>query len=203
MLIFQKIYLVIYYGVTALIVATIVLMILRLILNYTDVNPFTWLAMNVRRLSDPLINPVRRRLAGFGVDPKIAPLITILLVILVGWFALQLAANILSTLTGTLLAAQLGAFVAVIGYVLYGLLGFYALLIFVRVICSWGMVSYANPVMRFLVNATDPLLVPLQRIVPPLGMVDISAIVAFLIVWLLQQAVAGTLLRGFRLNFFG
>jgi YggT family protein len=203
MLIFQKIYLAIYYGVTALIVATIVLMILRLILNYTNVNPFTWPAMNARRLSDPLINPVRRRLVGFGIDQKIAPLITILLVILVGWLALQLAASILSTLMGAWLAAQLGAFVAVIGYVLYGLLGFYALLIFVRVIFSWGTVSYANPVMRFLVNTTDPLLVPLRRIVPPLGMVDISALVAFLIVWLFQQAVAGTLLRGFRLNFFG
>jgi YggT family protein len=185
------------------IVATIVLMILRLILNYADLNPFTWFAMTVRRLSDPLVNPVRRALAGFGGEPKLAPLITILLVILVGWFAVQLAASILSTLAGILLAIQLGAFVAIIGYALYGLLGVYSLLIFIRIIFSWGMLSYANPVMRFLVNATDPLLVPLRRMIPPLGMMDISPIVAFIILWLFQAAIAGTLLRGFRLQFFG
>ena len=203
MLIIQQIYIFIAYGVTAVIVATIVLMLLRLIFNYADVNPFTWPAMTVRRLSDPLVNPVRRALVGFGVEPKLAPLITILLVILVGWFAVQLAASILNTLAGILLATQQGAFVAIIGYVLYGLLGFYTLLIFIRIIFSWGMVSYANPVMRFLINATDPLLVPLRRMIPPLGMIDISPIVAFIILWLFQAAIAGTLLRSFPLQFFG
>jgi YggT family protein len=203
MLVIEKIYLFIAYGVSAVIIATIVLMLLRLLLNYADVNPFTWPAMAVRRLSDPLVSPVRRALAGFGVEPKLAPLITILLVILVGWFAVQLASSFLNTLAGILLAAQMGAFMAVIGYALYGLLGVYSLLIFFRIIFSWGMVSYANPVMRFLVNATDPLLVPLRRMIPPLGMLDISPIVAFIILWLFQAAIAGTLLRGFRLQFFG
>jgi YggT family protein len=203
MLIIKQIYQLIAYGVTAVIVAIIVLMLLRLILNYFDVNPFTWLAMMVRRLSDPLVNPVRRALAGFGVDPKIAPLITILLVILVGWFAIQLASSIFNTLAGILFATQKGAFVAVLGYALYGLLGIYSLLIFIRIIFSWGTVSYANPVMRFLVNATDPLLVPLRRMIPPLGMMDISPIVAFIILWLFQSAIAGTLLRDFPLQFFG
>jgi YggT family protein len=100
----------------------------------------------------------------------------------------------LNTLAGILLATKQGAFVAAIGHVLYGLLGFYALLIFIRIIFSWGMVSYANPVMRFLINATDPLLVPLRRMIPPLGMIDISPIVAFIILWLFQAAIAGTLL---------
>lgn len=203
MLIIGKIYLFITYGVTAVIVATIVLMILRLILNFADMNPFTWLSMNVRRLSDPLVNPVRRFLAGFGVEQKIAPLITILLVILVGWFAVKLAASILSMLAGILVAAQVGAFVAVIGYLLYGLLSVYSLLIFFRIIFGWGMISYANPVMRFLVNATDPILVPLRRMIPPLGMMDISPIVAFIILWLFQAAIAGTLLRGFNPELFG
>jgi YggT family protein len=49
--------------------------------------------------------------------------------------------------------------------------------------------------MRFLVNATEPLLGPLRRIVPPLGMMDVSPMVAFLIIWLFQQAIAGTLMR--------
>ena len=202
MLIFQQIYLVILYCVTAVIVATVVLMILRLILNYADINPFTWLAMTVRRLSDPLVEPVRRQLVAFGVEPKYAPLITILLVILVGWFAVQLAASVFNTLAGIMFAVRSNALVAVLGYALYGLLGIYTLLIFIRIIFSWGMIGYRNPVMRFLVNATDPMLVPMRRIVPRLGMIDISPIVAFIILWLFQAAIAGTLLQGYPLRFF-
>lgn len=203
MLVIHSIYLFIAYGITALIIATIVLMLLRLLMNYADVNPFNSSAMMVRRLSDPLVNPVRRSLASFGVEPKIAPLITILLVILVGWFAVQLAASVLNMVAGVILAISRGSVVAVIGYLLYGLLAFYSLLIFIRIIFSWGMVSYANPLMRFLVNATDPLLVPLRRMVPPLGIFDLSAIVAFILIWLFQQAVAGTLLMGWPIRIIG
>jgi YggT family protein len=57
--------------------------------------------------------------------------------------------------------------------------------------------------MRFLINTTEPLLGPLRRTVPPVGMFDISPIVAFIILWLFQAAIAGTLLRGMPVMFFG
>jgi YggT family protein len=57
--------------------------------------------------------------------------------------------------------------------------------------------------MRFLVNVTEPLLGPLRRIIPPLGMIDISPIVAFFIIWLFQGAVQGTLLHNRPVLFMG
>ncbi|MBC7911639.1 MAG: YggT family protein [Pyrinomonadaceae bacterium] len=197
------IYLFIKYLIVIAIIFVIALMLVRLIMNSMDVNPFTWVAITIRRLSDPLVNPVRRALMGFGAQAKYAPLVTILLAILLGYFAFMLATGVLNTLTGVLLAATSGAIIAVIGYLLYGLLALYSLLIFIRIIFSWGQVSHRNRLMRFLVNATDPLLVPLRRMIPPLGVFDISPIVAFIIIWLFQAAVAGTLLRGARLSFFG
>jgi len=74
-------------------------------------------------------------------------------------------------------------------------------MIFVRIILSWGMMGYGNRWMRFLINATEPLLGPLRRMIPPLGMFDISPIVAFVVVWILQAAVAGTLLQGQQVQF--
>jgi YggT family protein len=190
------------WAVISVIVAVVVLMLLRLLANQADLNPFGWSSLTIRRLTDPLISPVRRALMGFGVDPKYAPLVTILLAILLGWFALQLVSSIANTLAGILFSLQEHAVVPIVGYVLYGLLGFYTLLIFIRIIFSWGMISYSNRVMRFLVNATEPMLGPLRRIVPPLGTFDISPIVAFIILWLFQAAIAGTLLRGMPLRFF-
>lgn len=176
--------------------AVMALMIVRVIVDAADLNPFGWMHRTVRRLSDGFVMPVRGALRGFGADPKFAPLVVILLVILLGFFSLQLIGTILGTIAGILLSVETGSFVSVVGYILYGLISIYILLIFIRIVFSWGGISYTNRIMRFLVDTTEPLLGPLRRIIPPLGMMDISPIVAFFILWLFQAAIAGTLLRG-------
>ena len=202
MLILRKIYWFVNWAVIGCIVAIIVLVLLRLLANKADLNPFAWSSLTIRRLTDPFIGPVRRALMGFGVDPKYAPLVTILMAVLVGWFALQLVASITNTLAGIMVSLNNGAGVAVIGYILYGLVSLYVLLIFIRIVFSWGMASYSNRLMRFLVNTTEPMLGPLRRVVPLVGAFDISPIVAFIILWLLQSAIAGTLLKGMPIQFF-
>ncbi len=202
MIILGRIYWFINWAVIAVILTVIVLTLLRLIANQADLNPFGWSSLTIRRLTDPFIMPVRRGLINLGVEPKYAPLVTILLAVLLGLFSLQLVSSMANTLAGILTSLREHAIVPVIGYVLYGLISFYILLIFIRIVFSWGMVSYTNRVMRLLVNATEPLLGPLRRIVPPLGTFDISPLVAFIILWLFQAAIAGTLLRGWQLVFF-
>ena len=189
-------------AVVAVIVAVLLLIVLRLIADSANLNPFAWSSRTIRRLTDPLIGPVRRALVGFGVDPKYAPLVAILLAILLGWFSLQLVASLVNTIAGILHSLDRNAVVPIIGYILYGLLSFYSLLIFIRIVFSWVMVSHTNRLMRFLVNATEPLLRPLRRTIPRIGAFDISPIFAFVIVWLLQMAVAGTLLKGWPILFF-
>ena len=190
------------WAVIAAIAVIIVLVLLRVIANQADLNPFGWSSLTIRRLTDPFIAPIRRALMGFGVDPKYAPLVTILLAILLGWFALQLVSSVVNTLAGILVSLRNHAVVPIIGYVLYGMVSLYILLIFIRIIFSWGMASYSNRVMRFLVNATEPMLGPLRRMVPLVGTFDISPIVAFIILWLLQSAIAGTLLQGMPIQYF-
>jgi len=70
--------------------------------------------------------------------------------------------------------------VGIIGYLLFGALGLYTLAIFVRIIFSWVGMSYANRFMRLIVRLTEPLLRPLQRMIPRVGMFDISPLIAFL-----------------------
>ena len=183
-------------AIMVIIAAAIVLMIVRLIADAMDLNPFGWASRTIRRLTDGLVIPVRSGLRGFGMDPKFAPLVVILIVILLGYFVIQLVGTIANTLAGVLDSIQTGAVFMVLGFILHGLLSIYLLLIIIRIIFSWGMVSYTNRVMKFLVDVTEPLLGPLRRMIPPLGWLDISPLVAIIIIWLFQAAVAGTLLRG-------
>ena len=192
-------------GVTAIIVAAIVLILLRSLFKYLDVNPFSWSAITVKRLTDPVILPVRRVLIAMRVDPIAAPLIAIVVFILVGFFAVQVSGSFLNTIAGIFVALTSGRIAspaAIIGYLLYGLLGIYTMVILARIVCSWFGVGYGNRAARFLILSTEPLLAPLRRTIPPVGMFDISAIIAFVIIWLLQTAVAGTLLRGWQVRFF-
>src|SRR6185369_6457881 len=194
MLIFDRIVEFISNGINVLIVVVIALMILRLIADGMDLNPFGWTSRTVRRLSDGLVIPVRGGLRGFGVDPKFAPLVVILITILLGLFVAQLVGAVAWTVSGVIVSVRSGSVFRLLGFIISGLISIYILLITIRVIFSWGMLSYTNRLMRFLVDVTEPLLGPLRRIIPRLGWMDISPLVAILILWLFQSAVAGTLL---------
>lgn len=195
-LIIERSLLFLQWAVIAVIVAVFVLMVLSLIVTAADLNPFSWVSRTVRRLSDPFIMPVRRGLMGVGVDPKFAALVVILISILLGWFFLQLSEGVGATVAGLIISIKRANAIAALGHIISGALSIYTLLIFMRIVFSWGMVSYSNRLMRFLVNTTEPLLGPLRRTIPPLGMIDISPIFAFIILWLLKAAVQGTLLSG-------
>lgn len=182
--------------------AVILLMIVRLITDAMDLNPFAWTSRTVRRLSDGFVTPMRGGLRGIGVDPKFAPLIVILVSVLVGFFVLQSVTSTAVTVAGLVESVRVGAFIWVLGFILYGLLSIYSMLIFVRVILSVAMLSYSYRIMRFLFDVTEPLLGPLRRAVPTIGRFDVSPMVALLIVWVCQAAVVGTLLRGARFYTF-
>jgi YggT family protein len=181
--------------VTTVIVLVVALVILRVIADAANLNYFGWTYVTIRRLTDPLIIPVRGALRGFRVDPKYAPLVSILIALLLGWLSVRLVDALLVTIAGVMTAIQQHAVARIIGHLLYGFLTVYLLLIFTRIVFSWVMLSYSNRVMRFLFITTEPLLGPLRRRIRPVGMFDISAFIAFIIIWVLQMAIAGTLLR--------
>ena len=183
-------------GIEVVIVAVIVLMAVRLIADAMDLNPFGWSSRTVRRLSDGFVIPVRGGLRRFGIDVKFAPIVVLLIGILLGWFVYQLVTAVAQTLVGVLASAQSGSVFRLVGFIISGLISIYILFIVIRIVFSWGMLSYRNRVMRFLVDVTEPLLGPLRRMIPPLGWLDISPLVAILILMLFQQAVSGILLSG-------
>jgi YggT family protein len=194
MAILNLIGLIVYYLIVAVIMGVIVLVLLRAAVDYADLNPFAWTKLTVRRYSDPLVNPVRRGLMRWGLDQRFAPLVTILIAILVGWFLWKLIGAVLSTISGIMMSVLIGAPLMLVGYILFGILAVYSLLIAMRIVFSWGM-NYGSRLMRFLILVTEPLLGPARRMIPSVGMMDISPIIVILLLWLLQSAVAELLIR--------
>jgi YggT family protein len=183
--------------IIAVVMIVVILMTLRLIFNYADPNPFGAVgrfSYQLRKFTDRMVQPSAMILARLGMNTKIAPLITILGFCIFGYFTLQLIGNVLFTIDGVGTSAASGNLVRLVGFLLYGFLGVYSLLIVMRIVFSWFM-SWTNPLLRFLMRLTDPILEPFRRLIPPLGMFDISPIIVLFILGFLQTAVAGVLLR--------
>jgi YggT family protein len=74
----------------------------------------------------------------------------------------------------------------------------YSLIIFLYVLSSWIPLPYnrsLNRVRRFLADACDPYLRLFRRVLPPLGGIDLSPIIAVLVLWLGDRAVYEVLSR--------
>jgi YggT family protein len=61
--------------------------------------------------------------------------------------------------------------------------------ILIRVILSWFPVDPSNPLIRILWDITEPVLAPFRRVIPRIGMFDLSPIAAFLVISLLAQSI--------------
>ena len=73
-------------------------------------------------------------------------------------------------------------FINLLGMVLYiAILG--------RVIISWLNLSSENPIVVILNQITEPILGPIRRLLPRMGMLDLSPIVAILLIGLIQRVL--------------
>ena len=67
--------------------------------------------------------------------------------------------------------------------------------IIIRALMSWFNPSPENPIVRIVIEITEPVLAPLRRIVPRIGMIDITPIVAILLMNVIQATLEQTLTR--------
>ncbi|MCL4393741.1 MAG: YggT family protein [Chloroflexi bacterium] len=68
------------------------------------------------------------------------------------------------------------------------------LAIIARALLSWFPIDPYNPISQILFQITEPILAPLRRLIPPIGgMMDITPIVALVIIQVLQAIVVSAL----------
>jgi YggT family protein len=75
---------------------------------------------------------------------------------------------------------------------LYDLGQLYIVIMVVRAVLSYFPYrsdSPLNPVRRVVTAVTEPVLAPFRRIIPPVGMFDVSFLVAFIVVEVIVQTV--------------
>ena len=74
--------------------------------------------------------------------------------------------------------------------VLSDVLNIYKYVLFARILLTWlPNINWYNQPFAFLRNVTDPVMEPLRRIIPPIGGLDISPILLFFLIDMLQRGL--------------
>jgi YggT family protein len=156
------------------------------------IGPFGAWPRLVRKVSDPVLLPLERRVIRFGGSPQDAPLWLLGAVILGGLILLSLT-NWLLGLVGTLGSLAHASPRTWLRIVVSWAFSLVMLAIFIRVIASWFGVSEYRRWMRPLVFLTDWIIQPIRRVLPSAGVIDFSPMVAWLVLWVARGVVLGML----------
>jgi len=73
------------------------------------------------------------------------------------------------------------------------ILSLYMWIVIARAVISWVNADPYNPIVRFLVNATEPVLYRIRRALPVFGGIDFSPMVLLLAIFFLQSFLVSSL----------
>lgn len=152
------------------------------------ISPFSPIARFVRDRIDPwLVVPMERRLVRAGGTPYAAPWWALAAVILGGLVLLSAVAFLRDQFLLLAYAAQSGA--GLIALLLRWTFSVLRLALFARVIASWvGGGPYSRG-WRWAFTLTEWFLAPLRQVIPPLGMLDLSVLVAYFGLGIIESLV--------------
>jgi YggT family protein len=161
------------------------------------INPFNGVARFMRARVEPRLAGIERQVARVGGHPSATPWWALVAYVVVA--ALLLAAlDLVSSLVREALAATSMGSMGLVVLLVRWTFGFLRLALLVRVLASWFPQLASRRWLAWSFGATEWLLRPLRRVVPTLGVMDITPIVAYFALQIVQWLVETVLFAGLR-----
>jgi YggT family protein len=156
------------------------------------INPFSAWSRFMRRVSDPVLQPLERRVIAAGGNPQNAPLWLLGIVIGGGLVLMSLTAWLFDAVVRLSWMAQSGPRMWIESLVSFAFTVVMTAIL-IRVIASWLGIGPYRRWMRPIMALTSWLIDPIRRILPPIGMFDFSPMVAWLVLYVVRGFVLGML----------
>ena len=155
-------------------------------------NPFGSVARFLRARVDPQLTGIERQVLRAGGRPTATPLWALMAYVIAAMLVLA-GLEILSSLLAQAAMATTGGAGVVLLVAVRWTFGFLTFALLVRVISSWIPSLGASRWLRWSYGATEWMLRPLRGLIPSLGVIDITPIVAYIALQILQWLVETTL----------
>ncbi|EKD70153.1 MAG: hypothetical protein ACD_46C00619G0008 [uncultured bacterium] len=162
----------------------LLVLMIRVLLAWANANYFDPITQFVVKLTDFIVKPVRRIIPNVrGIE--VSTLVIILVLEIVKFLCISLLSTGMPSIIGLVLLSIADMFKLLIQCFFYGIL--------LQAILSW--VQPHSPVNFLLYQVTSPVMRPFQRVIPPIGGIDISPIAAliflqFIIIVLINPLMA-------------
>lgn len=176
---------VIRYTVLVLVAVTCGLAFAAMALQRRVLSPFGAVARGIRGMSDPFLKPIERRILRSGGNPQSASWWLIGISLVLG-IVIITGSEWLVGQAALLAAASRGGGRTIAFFAVNGAISLLMLALMIRVIGSWFGATRYTPWMKPFYLATEWMLAPLRRILPPFGPLDLSPLVAWFILSLLR-----------------
>jgi YggT family protein len=156
----------------------ITVVLIRFLLQWLRVDFYNPVSQFVVKITSPVLNPLRRLIPGYGgID--VASLV-------LAWLLQAVELALLALVLG-LGRNPLGALGWAIPELIGLLISIFLFAVLIRVILSWVNPDPYNPAIAVLGRLTDPILVPAQRALPPIGGIDLSPMLVIMGLVLLEM----------------
>jgi YggT family protein len=152
------------------------------------ISPFNAIARFCRTTIDPFIFPIEKRVIRAGGTPASAPLWALAALVIGGILLLTLLDVIRLEVIRSIVASQEGA-AGIFHLLVSWTFTVLKLALVVRVISLWLPISPYSPWIRWSYALSEPILAPLRRVVPNLGGLDITPILAYFLLSILEPVL--------------
>ena len=150
------------------------------------ISPFNVVARFCRSTVDPVIAPIERRVVRAGGTPAAAPLWALAAIVIGGILLLTVLDMIRLEVVKSIIASQEGA-AGVFHLLVSWTFTILKAAIIVRVISSWLPISPYSKWVNWSYRLSEPMLAPLRRVVPNLGGLDITPILAYILINIIES----------------
>jgi YggT family protein len=150
------------------------------------ISPFNVVARFCRSTVDPIIAPIERRVVRAGGTPAAAPLWALAAIVIGGILLLTVLDMIRLEVVKSIIASQEGT-AGVFHLLVSWTFTILKAAIIVRVISSWLPISPYSKWVNWSYRLSEPMLAPLRRVVPNLGGLDITPILAYILINIIES----------------
>lgn len=151
-------------------------------------NLFGPVARFSRSRIDPILEPIERKILRAGGNPASAPLWALAAVVIGGILIISVMDFLRAEILGLAFAVQ-GGPGGIFKLLVAWTFDFLRIAILIRVVSSWLPISPYSPWIKWSYVVSEPVLRPLRAVIPAMGPIDITPIIAYFLIGFLQGAV--------------
>lgn len=165
--------------------AYIMVVLLRFLLQVVRADFYNPVSQFTVRATAPLLNPLRKIIPGFG-GMDIAALVLIVALQVIKYLLLLLLQNgYLYPLMPLFMIATVNTLALVVKFYTWGII--------IMAVLSWFAAAGYNPILDMLMQILEPLLAPFRRLLPAMGGLDLSPLLAILALQIFEILVLNPL----------